>query len=741
MPRIIDAFRRNSVKQAALHYSAEGFSVLPCKGKRPALSSWKQGQTVRANGHDIQNWHQQGFLQNVGIICGEISGNLVVIDLDGLDAVTAFHERFPDWMRQTLRIKTGSGRGEHLYFRVAEMPDNLNVRTDLGGFEIRGNGMYVIAPPSIHPDTNQLYKVEHFTDIAKVDNLLEISLWFNALKKKQDRKETTNNGAGSLEGNQSIAKPYSDKLRSSAQEKWAQAALDGEIKRVQSAGAGERNTTLNKAAFALGQLVGSNALDQARVESALVSAAASIGLVKDDGEHSVRKTIASGLLAGTLQPRSAPKTQHNGHMSENGHRKEKTYKPTDDILGQRFIEQSDGKYAYFREDWHKYESGQWQPDKRFRRGIWDVLIAAKTEGVRPSNGTVSSIESYVQLELMVDDDEIDAHENYINLQNGLYNLKTKKLEAHKREIYATSQLPFAYDAQAECPKFLMFLYDVLVDSEGDTDYGLLRVVQEAFGYSLTASTRHRVSFWLVGPSGSGKSTLLNVLIDLAGDSHVSIDLNELSNTNYQLADVAGKRVVTFTEPESGSVLADGHYKRLVSNDVIMARQPYGKPFRFRPVCKLWGAMNETPYIIDRSEAVYGRVMIIPMNHVIPVEKWDMQLYDKLKSELAGIFNWSLEGLIRLQKQGQFTLCDQIEAARSEYRQENDNEAAFVSEKLVLDPSGKIGAQELYNAYKTWCELNGMKSKGSRKVRKDWKRLGLTYNRTNYSMWEGAYLRN
>ncbi len=98
--------------------------------------------------------------------------------------------------------------------------------------------------------------------------------------------------------------------------------------------------------------------------------------------------------------------------------------------------------------------------------------------------------------------------------------------------------------------------------------------------------------------------LINILQELAGNSHTPIDLDTMTTNPYQIADIAGKRLVTFTEPKANSVLPDNHYKRLVSQDAITARQIYGKPFRFVPICKVWGAMNEFPRVIDRSDAIF-----------------------------------------------------------------------------------------------------------------------------------------
>lgn len=408
----------------------------------------------------------------------------------------------------------------------------------------------------------------------------------------------------------------------------------------------------------------------------------------------------------------------------------KKYKPTDDEVGNMLIEAWQGNVRFFFGAWYRYESGVWSPFNGVKRAIWEKMIELKVFGVRPADSKVSAIEKYLQVFLVVDDSLIDKQNNYINLENGLFNIENYKLEAHNRETYITSQLPFSYDEDADCPHFRKFLSEALVKRDGIMDFDLQMLLLEGMGYSLTTNTDYRVSFWLVGASGTGKSVLLNVIQKLAGSSHAAIDLDALTDNPYQLADIAGKRLVTFTEPKANSVLADNHYKRIVSQDTIMARQIFGQPFRFVPNCKLWGAMNHTPRVIDRSDAVFNRVLIIPMNHIMPEEKKDLRLGEKLESELAGIFNMALIGLKRLRRANAFTKAKQAEQARQDYKNENDIEAAFIEECCIRDIQAQTNAQSLYDAYSAWCRRNGALSKSHITVKKDWERLGFKRHKTN-----------
>lgn len=83
---------------------------------------------------------------------------------------------------------------------------------------------------------------------------------------------------------------------------YARAALQSEVGRVHLAADGDRNNTLNRAAFSLGQLVGAGLLTESEVVSALTSAALARGL----GGRETEQTIRSGLESGKAEPRQVP---------------------------------------------------------------------------------------------------------------------------------------------------------------------------------------------------------------------------------------------------------------------------------------------------------------------------------------------------------------------------------------------------------------------------------------------------
>lgn len=287
-PAILLPAQSPTVFLAAQFYAALGLSVLPCSGKKPAIG-WSAFQTRRATKETVNRWNEVGLLQNVGIICGQVSGGLVVIDLDGDKAVEAFMIRFPD-LQDTYTVRSGSGHGMHFYYYARELTPTTRVTgTPFGNIELRSDGAYVVAPPSIHPDSGKPYTVHYPCEILSVATLRPVVDWIKALIKQKHG------------GNMPPASQRPVQFASW----WAQSALRSEADAVRRSLPGGRNHALNRAAFKLGQLVGAGELDRVTVEHELRAAAHA--LAETDGEVSVLKTIKSGLDAGVRNPRERKK--------------------------------------------------------------------------------------------------------------------------------------------------------------------------------------------------------------------------------------------------------------------------------------------------------------------------------------------------------------------------------------------------------------------------------------------------
>ncbi|MBN2148276.1 MAG: hypothetical protein JW726_12885 [Anaerolineales bacterium] len=404
--------------------------------------------------------------------------------------------------------------------------------------------------------------------------------------------------------------------------------------------------------------------------------------------------------------------------------------PTVDEFGDTLIAQKDGNLAYFYGAFYTYDQGVWTPYKGLDKEIYDLLKSRKLEGVRPTKGLKVSVEDYIKAHVRVDDQAVDAGDQYLNLANGMLNLETLELEPHQRELYFTTQLDYSYDPDADCPQWRAFLDQVLVNEDGKTDPSLIDLLQEALGYSLTPDTSLEKAFLLNGEAASGKSTILSIVQRLLATAHAIVDFSTLSRNQYQLAAIPGKRVITCSEAASNTILTDNLFKQLVSGEEMLFRQIYAPTFSAKPQAKVWWAMNQLPQIEDRSDAVFRRLILFPFFRTVPEEQRDTYLKDRLFEELPGILNWALQGLTRLRENGRFTKSELAEAELKAYQRETQVEATFVEERLVDDPNGRISAELLFQAYRDWCEANGLRYLNKSRLGRVWKKLDLESARAN-----------
>jgi len=183
-PPIIQAAQQDTILSAALAYAALGLSIIPLDGKRPTLKSWTQYQQERADEKTIRSW----TFGNVGIVCGSVSGNLIVLDLDGAAGYSAFAATFPQ-LAETYTVASGGGVRRHVYFYADKLPPSVKaMNTPIGHLEVCADGRQVVAPPSIHPVTGQPYQIEKALDILRVPNLDDLVAWVEAFKPRQETR-------------------------------------------------------------------------------------------------------------------------------------------------------------------------------------------------------------------------------------------------------------------------------------------------------------------------------------------------------------------------------------------------------------------------------------------------------------------------------------------------------------------------------------------------------------------------
>lgn len=260
------------MKDAAITYAKRGLRVLPLqpRGKLPLTEHGSRDATSDAA--ELERWWSRWPEANVGIATG---AGLHVIDLDGSEgvetwrALTAEHGRV-----ESLVARTGSG-GWHIYLSTDRHLSNTAKK--LGpGIDTRGEGGYVVAPPSIHPNG---WRYEILNDVP----LAAVPDWLLVLLAPPARKEPPR-----------FAPAYGATA-------YGRVALERMRAELLAAPEGARNDTLNLVAWRAGRLAAGGQIEHADCAQ-IIAAGVSIGL----RAHEVDATFRSGYNAGLADDPIAP---------------------------------------------------------------------------------------------------------------------------------------------------------------------------------------------------------------------------------------------------------------------------------------------------------------------------------------------------------------------------------------------------------------------------------------------------
>jgi len=146
----------NPILAAALAYAQRGWPVMPLNGKKPITENGSHDASTDPD--IITQWWAKHPRANIGLATGI---RFWVLDVDtksggddSLESLELQHGKLPD----TLTAITGT-KGKHYLFAI---PNTFAVRNSQGliadGIDTRGAGGYIVAHPSIHPDTKRRYE-------------------------------------------------------------------------------------------------------------------------------------------------------------------------------------------------------------------------------------------------------------------------------------------------------------------------------------------------------------------------------------------------------------------------------------------------------------------------------------------------------------------------------------------------------------------------------------------------------
>lgn len=760
------------VSEVAGIWQACGVSVIPIlanQTKRPAIK-WSPYQVTIPTLGEVSEWWGNGKVYGLALICGAVSGNLEMVEVEGramdAESMTEVANRMDEegagyiWDRLNgpdgYSEMSPSG-GLHLLYRISdhEVPGNTKIASSEDGLclaETRGHGGYVIVAPTpgiCHPSGESWDLINgRFGQLPLVTweerNLLHRALNL-ALDKTPPPPPQPPAALPAIplpSGFQSAAglSPGDD---FESQTDWAE-ILEPHGWTLESRRGSERHWTRpGKDRRSGASATTGHASDRDRLYVFSTSTPfpsqtshtklAAFTVLNHGGDYSA---AAAELARRGFGERREVATLDSFTPTLDGEVATEDVSFTLDEVGtaQRLWGEVSGRYYWVHEEkgYRRWDGKTWVQDHdghltRDMIRLTERMMAsadeyerkygAKCRSKQKLTATMSLMSSMEGCTLRASD--FDPQRHLLNLGNGILNLKTMEFLAHDARHLMTRMFGASYDPAARCDRFQEFMAQALPDEAMRT------YVQRALGYSLLGDVDQRSVFWIHGPRGTGKSTLIDTMRSVFGDYGCTASAgtfrargNDHGPSN-DLHSLRGKRFVTTSETAESTSFDEDLLKRLSGRDQISSRALYQENQEWTPEAALWMATNHPPRFNSDDDAIWRRTKLIPFTTCFEGEG---QVGDMARSVLApeadGILNWLLAGLADFLAHG-LGEPDEVRELAEEQRVQSDSVARFLEDKLadgilVLEPARRIRTSELYMMYSEWARQTGEKTLGNRR---------------------------
>lgn len=307
--------------------------------------------------------------------------------------------------------------------------------------------------------------------------------------------------------------------------------------------------------------------------------------------------------------------------------------------------------------------------------------------------------------------DVPAHE-IVAFKNGFLHHPTRALLPSTDRLFCTSALDFDFTPEAPLPtEWLKFL-----DSLWPDDPESITTLAEMFGYLLTDDTSQQKMFMLIGPPRCGKGTILRILEALVGYANrVSPSLASLG-TQFGLQPLIGKRLAMISDARL-SGRADQqpiveNLLRISGEDTITIDRKNMTAWSGKMAIRFVLASNELPAFSDASAALANRFLPFKFSNSF-LGKEDHGLTARLLKELPGIVIWALDGLGRLNQRGYFQRPTSADELAADLVDQTSPIRAFVQEQCVIGEHAQADRDDLFKAWKTWCEAQGRDHAGTK----------------------------
>lgn len=366
----------------------------------------------------------------------------------------------------------------------------------------------------------------------------------------------------------------------------------------------------------------------------------------------------------------------------------------------------------------------------------ETAVTRMLEGEAKTNYINDATNIIMKLSTLEYGRQFNDRPEWICLKSGMLNLATGEHVPHSQEFYASYQLGVSFDPKAaeqkcprcngvpgdddcpqcwgrgflySCQRWIQFLSETVQVKE------TIMQLQEFFGYCLTRETRFAKCLLMTGPGADGKSKVLDILQALVGEDNCSaVSLTDLEKS-FSRAMIYNKALNVSAEIDSGAIHSET-FKKLVAGDTVSAEFKHRDGFQFRFWGKLAFAANNPPRILDNSDGLFRRFIVVRFKRQFLEDdpNTDPYLDKRLMAELDGILVWALDGATRLFQNKRFTHSDDSAAALMDFKRDNNPILNFAEDRLLYRPEMtdmRLSKERVYSDYKSYCAKWGYSPAG------------------------------
>jgi len=226
------------------------------------------------------------------------------------------------------------------------------------------------------------------------------------------------------------------------------------------------------------------------------------------------------------------------------------------------------------------------------------------------------------------------------------------------------------------------------------------------------------------------------------------------NRTFPLAYTQGKLANIVSEMGEVQKAAEGILKKFVSGEALTVEKKHRDPFQLIPTARLTFSTNVLPRFVDRSDGLWRRLVVVEWgNQILDENKQDKNLINpkwwRESGELAGVFNWALEGLKRLRERGHFVEPEHCRTSKDRFKKDSNPARSFLEENCENSPSDAVAVSELYKEYSVYARESGFRPLAqtmfSKEVRRTFPDIAQTdhpqrlQDGTRSHLWQGLKL--